>query len=143
MTLIWGLQEKNPALENKFAAVTSRAVSSECVWPCFQRFPLKHIVREIAGSSKGRGGNLCSLSAGGGGALVAQQHRYTAHRCVFNSLRKLRIAFLILQQINSNYFRIGFKVLVLYEFCHFFWKKMSRELCFEPCLFCDFLRPNF
>ena len=97
MTLIWGLQEKNPALENKFAAVTSRAVSSECVWPCFQRFPLKHIVREIAGSSKGRGGggNLCCLSAGGGGALVAQQHRYTAHRCVFNSLRKLRIAFLM------------------------------------------------
>ena len=60
MTLIWGLQEKNPALENKFAAVTSRAVSSECVWPCFQRFPLKHIVREIAGSSKGRGGGTCT-----------------------------------------------------------------------------------
>ena len=78
-----GYKRRTQALENKFAAVTSRAVSSECVRPCSQRFPLKHIVREVAGSGCGNdgggnlqpqrraAGNLCSLSAAVSGTLLA------------------------------------------------------------------------
>ena len=102
-----GYKRRTQALENKFAAVTSRAVSSECVWPCFQRFPLKHIVREVAGSGRGNNGggnlqpqrraagNLCSLTIDGSGTLlarVAAARLHNAHWCVLNNLRKLKTA---------------------------------------------------